>query len=372
MPKRCCAVSGWPGIITRVSADGAIQWRAITVEDGPAWARLMLAIEESYGTEDIVGADDLVEDLRDPSVDPERGTMAAFNEGSMIAYAGLRASPSVTGRHEMDLYGAVHPSQRGGGLGTRLLAWAEQAALPLHQARYPDHPLALSASCPAGQGDALALFAAAGYQQARWFHFMSRDLTGAVPDGQLPEGTRIAAYAAELSQAAQQVRDEAFRDHWGSTQTSAESWQHFVGHERFRPAFSFLAYLGDKPVGVVIAHEYDAFRQATGRRECYIATVGVTNVARGRGIASALIRRSLHAAQADGCTVSTLYVDADSPTGALTLYEHLGFTKQRTSVTLIKDLTEQQRLSGVGKQTCRLQSKNPQVSAVRESTVPCS
>jgi AcrR family transcriptional regulator len=111
-------------------------------EDGAGWARLVLAIEESYGTQDIVSADDLLDDLRDPNVDPERGTIAAFSEGNMIAYAGLRASPSVTGRHEMHLHGGVHPSQRGRGLGTRLLAWAEQAALPLHQARYPGHPLA--------------------------------------------------------------------------------------------------------------------------------------------------------------------------------------------------------------------------------------
>jgi mycothiol synthase len=322
-----------------MNADVAIEWRAITADDGAEWARLLLAVEESYGTEDIVGAEDLVEDLRHPDVDPERGTLAAFSEGSMIAYAGLRASPSVTGRHEMDLYGAVHPSQRGRGLGTRLLAWAEQAALPLHHARYPGHPLALSASCPAGQSDALALFAAVGYKQARWSHFMSRDLTGAVADGQLPEGTRIAGYAADMSEAARQVRDEAFRDLWGSV-TTAESWQHFVGHERFRPAFSFLAYRGDKPVGVLIAQEYDAFRQATGRRECYIAIVGVTKESRGRGIGSVLIRRSLAAAQADGCNIATLYVDADSPTGALTLYDHIGFTKQRTSVNLIKDLTD--------------------------------
>src|SRR5271166_4384908 len=127
-----CKVRGWPGIIARMNADVAIQWRAITAEDGAEWARLLLAVEESYGTEDIVGAEDLVEDLRHPDVDPERGTIAAFGEGRMIAYAGLRASPSVTGRHEMDLYGAVHPGQRGRGLGTRLLAWAEQAARPLH------------------------------------------------------------------------------------------------------------------------------------------------------------------------------------------------------------------------------------------------
>ena len=207
-----------PGNIAGVTGDGALQWRAITVDDCVEWARLLLAVEESYGTEDIVGAEDLLEDLRDPFVDPDRGTIAAFSQGSMIAYAGLRASATVTDRHEMDLHGAVHPGRRGRGLGTGLLAWAEQAALPLHQARYPGHPLALSASWPAGQGDALALFAAAGYQQARWFHFMSRELTGAVPAGQLPEGIRITGYAAEFSESARQVRDEAFRDHWGPPQ----------------------------------------------------------------------------------------------------------------------------------------------------------
>ena len=316
-----------------------MQWRAITVADAAEWAGLLLAVEESQATEEIVGAEDLAEDLRDPYVDAERGTIAVFSQGSMIAYAGLRASPNVTGRHEMSLYGCVHPGQRGRGLGTRLLAWAEQAALPLHQERYPGYPLALSASCPAGQDDALALFAEAGYQQARWFHFMSRDLDGAVPDGQLPEGSRVTGYSAALSQAARQVRDEAFRDHWGSAQTTAESWQHFIDHERFRPAFSFLAYLDGEPAGLVIAHEYDAFRQVTGRRECYIGTIGVTRPARGRGIASALLRRCVTAARADGCDVATLYVDADSPTGALTLYEHLGFTTQRTSVTLTRDLS---------------------------------
>jgi mycothiol synthase len=324
-----------------MSAEAAVQWRPITVEDGAAWARLVLAIEESYGTEEYLGADDLVADLRDPDVDPERGTTAAFNQDGMIAYAGLRASPSVTGRHEMHLYGGVHPGHRRRGLGTRLLAWAEQAARPLHEARYGNRPLALSTHCPAGQDDAIALFAAAGYEQVRWFHFMSRDLTDAGPDDPAPEGARIVEYTAELSEVARRIRDEAFRDHWGSTATTAESWQHYVGYEALRPAFSAVAYLDDLPAGVLIAHEYDAFTEATGRRESYIATIGVTKAARGRGIASALIHWSLAAARSDGCTAATLHVDGESQTGALTLYERLGFATQSISVTLIKDLTTQ-------------------------------
>ena len=92
---------------------------------------------------------------------------------------------------------------------------------------------------------------------------------------------------------------------------------------------------------MLIAHVYDACTLASGRRGPYLATIGVTRPARGRGIASALIRRSLAAAQADGCTAATLHEDADATTGALTLYEHLGFTTRSTSVTLIKDLTGQ-------------------------------
>ena len=147
-------------------------------------------------------------------------------------------------------------------------------------------------------------------------------------------------YAAELSEVARQVRHEAFRDHSGSAASTAESWQHWVGYERFRPAFSFLAYLGDQPVGVLIALEFDAFMQATGRRECFIATVSVTRAARGRGVDLCALGRSLAAAHADGCDIATLHVGT-SPTGALSLYERMGFTRQRTSVTVIKDLTDQ-------------------------------
>jgi GNAT superfamily N-acetyltransferase len=323
-----------------VGTDEVFVWRAITVEDCVEWARLLNAIEESYGTEEFVGAEDLADDLSDPDVDPRRGTIAAFSRGSMVAWAGLRASAGADDRHEMRLLGGVHPGQRGRGLGTRLLAWTDQAALALHRACRCGGQLALSASCPADQQDALALFAGAGYKQMRWFHFMSRDLGTEVPYRPAPDDTQISGYAAELSEVARQVLNRAFGDQRGSTEWTAESWQRWVVSPAFRPAFSFLAHLGGQPAGVLMALEYDAFAQATGRRECYIATVGVTGPARGRGIASALIGRSLAAARADGCNVATLRVDAESPAGTLSLYERIGFTRQYTSATVTKDLTD--------------------------------
>jgi ribosomal protein S18 acetylase RimI-like enzyme len=67
----------------------------------------------------------------------------------------------------------------------------------------------------------------------------------------------------------------------------------------------------------------------------------VTRAARRRGIASALIGRSLAAARADGCDITTLEVDAESPTGAPGLYERMGFATLSTSITVIKNLRAQ-------------------------------
>src|ERR1700722_4684570 len=110
-----------------MDADREFAWRAITAQDAPGWARLLLAIEEANGTEEIVGADDLVDDLRDPAVDPERDTTAALRQGGVHPWRALRVRAGTGARSEAELLGGVPPGQRGRGLGARLLAWAEQA-----------------------------------------------------------------------------------------------------------------------------------------------------------------------------------------------------------------------------------------------------
>jgi len=54
---------------------------------------------------------------------------------------------------------------------------------------------------------------------------------------------------------------------------------------------------------------------------------------RGRGVASALVVRSLQAFEAAGLSHAALGVDGDNPTGAAHLYRSLGFEPHRRSVT---------------------------------------
>jgi len=155
----------------------------------------------------------------------------------------------------------------------------------------------------------------------------------------VPAGIRIVTFTPERSADARQVHDEAFRDHWGSTDSSEPGWDHFIGWPAFRPQYSFLAYEADEPLGLVIGHDYDSYTKATGRRDLYIPTVGTRRTSRGRGVATALLATALRAAWADGFDASTLDVDADSPTGAGRIYERAGFTARDRRITMVKDLT---------------------------------
>ena len=132
------------------------------------------------------------------------------------------------------------------GLGGQLLSWAETAAVPLHRERYPDRPLSLSGFCLSHNAAAVALYAARGYHPVRWFHAMVRDLTTALPEVPAPPGVQITAFTPGQSETARLIRNEAFTDHRGSTEISAEGWAHYMAASAFRPAFSFLAYASDE------------------------------------------------------------------------------------------------------------------------------
>lgn len=154
----------------------------------------------------------------------------------------------------------------------------------------------------------------------------------------MPPGTEIVGYTPERSAAARLVYNEAFRDHWGESEMSEEEWDHFIALGVFRPALSFLAYAEGEPAGVIFGFEFDAYAEETGVRDLYIPLIGTRRAARKRGIASALLRKVLTEAKAAGFGQVSLKVDADSPTGALGLYQRTGFVVDHSDIAQAKSL----------------------------------
>jgi mycothiol synthase len=168
----------------------------------------------------------------------------------------------------------------------------------------------------------------------RWCEICTRRL----PDTPTPAGVQIIGFGPEQSDDARAVRNEAFRDHWGSTELTTDGWAHFMDFTGFRPQLSFLAYAHGEPFGVIISHEHDQPAETAGVRDAYIAVVATRRAARNQGIASALLTRALNEAATAEFTSASLGVDADSMTGAVGLYTRAGFSIHHTTITHTKTL----------------------------------
>jgi mycothiol synthase len=312
--------------------------RPLTPAQVPAWAELISSVCAADADNEILTEADLREEFDEPLADFDRGSIAIYDGTTMIGFSLVMLRRAPDSEHELRQWGKVHPRYRGAGVGTELLAWSEQAAQVLHRERYPAKSMSINASCLVKCSSAVALFEACGYRQVRWFHEMMRDLPADLPSYPASAGVTIVPFTAENSADAMRVRNEAFRDHWGSTETTRTDWDLFVGGHAFRPGYSFVGYSGSEPVGFVLGSEYEGYNEASGTRDLYINLVGTTQSARKRGVATALIGAAISAAKADGFDTASLNVDADSPTGALSLYERLGFTVVDTRTTQHKPL----------------------------------
>ena len=321
-----------------MTGDAGIDWRPIEREDAGAWSATLTAIQHADRDWEFLTEQDLLDDFGHPDHDFSRGSMGAFSGGTMAAFGTVMVRSQADPVHDMRYWGGVHPDWRQRGLGRRLLDWAEEAAVRLHQEHFPGRPLSLAGSSLMHNPDAAALFAARGYRPVRWFHVMTRDLKAALPDAPAGPDVRVVPFSPEVSEDARGIRNEAFADHWGSTDTSAEAWAHHLTSGTLRPGFSFVAYAGQMAAGFVLSEEYEAYNEVIGGRDLFIGLLGTRRAARGRGIASALLIRALTEARAAGFVSGSLTVDPDSPTGAVGLYERVGFTVKHTSITQAKPL----------------------------------
>ena len=138
--------------------------------------------------------------------------------------------------------------------------------------------------------------------------------------------------------------NESFRDHWSFEPVTEKDWQmFFIGRSTFRPDMTFLAVEGDQVMGLCFCNVNHESNERQGIKEGWIDDVAVRRPWRKRGVASALMCQTMRAFKADGLDYATLTVDTENPTGALGLYERLGFVAIKRTVTFDKRCDSWQR-----------------------------
>lgn len=305
------------------------QLRALARPDVPAWAALLAEAERVDDTGENIDADDLLEDFDDPGRDQRRDFMGAWAGDDLVGFCTVMPRDHADAEHRTNIWGAVHPEHRRSGVGTALVGWAVERAREAHAQMFPDKPLLLQCNGLLANEAQSAVLAAAGFTPQRWEFGMARDLTTPVAEMAPPGGLRLVPYTDPIGEATRLAHNDAFADHWGFVPWSPQMWQQWVSDTRaFRPGMSRLLVEPSEPghvVGYLISYEYVADEAVTGIRTAYVGKVGVRRAWRGRGAASALLSQALRDYRADGYGRATLDVDADNPTGALGVYQRLGF-----------------------------------------------
>jgi mycothiol synthase len=236
---------------------------------------------------------------------------------AIVAYGNV----TPDGEGKIKSWGVVRHDHRGRGLGAALLDRME--------ARASERLRGISASVlhtAVNDADASAaeLVRSRGFGHVRTFRHLQIDLAGRPPDpGESPEGIAIRGIGPERDlRRIHAIFVEAFSEEWGYRPITFEEW---VGNEvevpSFDPSLWLLATAGDEAVGALTGVVW-------GDRG-WVGELGVLPPWRGRGIASALLRRAFATFASRGLPRVMLNVDSQNSTGAVRLYVGVGMRTVR-------------------------------------------
>jgi mycothiol synthase len=275
-----------------------------------------------------------------PGFDPPRDVLLVEEGGRLVA-AVQQEWRERDGKVVHVIEPWVRPGARRRGIGRRLVHLAEARAresVAAGTGGSRDLAHVLSMGTATHVAPAMAFAEALGYVAIRYGFVMRRDLSAPIPDAPMPAGLETRPVTPEQHRRIWEAGVEAFRDHWEAAVRHEEDFVRTFANPDLDTTMWQVAWDGDEVAGSVENAIYPEENQQLGVELGWLDRVSVRRPWRGRGLASALISRSLRVLRERGMAFASLGVDAENPTGALGLYERHGFTVHETFVTLRKPL----------------------------------
>ncbi|MBI2780717.1 MAG: GNAT family N-acetyltransferase [Chloroflexi bacterium] len=270
--------------------------------------------------------------------DPARDVTIAELDGEVVGYQMRNWVDTTDGLREYRLDGGVDPAWHRRGIGTLLLADGERRWREVAAGHVTMNPRLLGAWTGDTQNGAVALLTSAGYAPVRWFFDMERTGLDELPDAPLPDGLEVRPITPELTLAVWRADVDAFKDHWGGFDGSDERLQEWLARPSTDVSLWVVAFDGDEVAGGVINTIDASENEALGIRRGWLSSVFTRRAWRRRGLARALLVRSMDRLRERGMTIAALGVDADNPSGALGVYERVGFEVSYRSTAWRKEL----------------------------------
>ena len=261
------------------------------------------------------------------SCDPQQDVWIAQAGDDIAGYVRGWHWAQADGLHLYGQLGVVAPKWRRQGIGGALHAWLEAhqrrlAAIHLDANAHAHHVFVMQ-----GETARAAMLAKAGYHTERHFFEMVRPTLDDIADFPMPPGIEIRPVQPEHLRRIWNAHQLAFTTHWGYAPPDEADYQQWLKTKAQKPELWQVAWDSstDEVAGQVKAFVDESYNKLHGRKRGWTEFISVGEHWRKRGLARALISRSLQAQAAVGMQDSGLGVDGENLDGATCVYDACGF-----------------------------------------------
>lgn len=311
---------------------------SINESDLEAIAHLINTCEKVDRLYEGTSISQLQQEFNAPSLDKARDIRLWFDaNGELIGFAQLWISEPAEVIDGSLLF-RVHPDARGGDVEAAAIAWGEVRMREV--SAIPGAPVKLRSSAHAEDGDRISLLTSSGFKPDRYFCRLARSIWEPIPEPQLPQGFTLIQFPGEQdAEAWVEMFNQSFIDHWNHHDLTVEKFKYDLAKPDYRNDLDLIAVADD---GKFVSFCYCEISvdecDRTGRNEGWIACLGTRRGFRKIGLGRAMLLAGLHRLKAAGVETAILGVDAENQSGAMRLYESVGFHNIRNSISYVKEL----------------------------------
>lgn len=298
-------------------------------EDHPAMAATASAVRADNGDRElgtVAGIDNHYAHL-DQAALPRDCALVEL-DGQVVAYGRASWGELADGGAQVECILNIRPDARGRGVEELLADHALRHAreLAADPARSRGRPVNLVVFVSGRDEIQRSVLTRLGFRIARHYASLIRPNFNSVPDLQLPDGLDVRPIDPADRALHRRVYDanaRAFADSHGEDKPSEAKFDEFVNDPSFAPELWQVAFDGDTIAGQIL--NYLGPVEGDGTRVGWTEGISVQPEYRRRGLARALLARSIRVVRDAGAAYAALGVDLRNPNHAADLYTSMGY-----------------------------------------------
>jgi GNAT superfamily N-acetyltransferase len=312
--------------------------RLIDKSDFGLMAAIIQASKEVDQLERVDTGEDLARSFsHQKNFDPFKDIFFVEVDGDTIGCSRVRWRAEQDGKYIYNHWGLLAPKWRRKGIGRHLLYFNQRRLIEIASEHPKDAQRCFEAFAADTEVGANVLLTNENYQAVRYFSNMVRPDLENIQQADIPPGLEVQTVQPEHYQKICDASREAFRDHWGFSEASEPTVEEWKDDPNFDPTLWQVAWDGDEVAGMILNFIDKRENAEYNRKRGWTENISVRRPWRRQGLARGLLSKSLRMLKEIGMEEAALDVDTENLSGALRLYESMGFKAVKRNTTYQKE-----------------------------------